>query len=343
METKRIEYIDALRGFSMYLVVYSHIWTFGYHADRKNSFAYILLNFFLVLFFFVSGFVAFKKNQEWSLSAISKNLKKKAVQLLIPSVVFTTLLYATVHHHLAAIQHIALAEYWFTVQLFIFFLFYYFTMLICRRMAGTRLNTVLLITAFLIFMISFSHVTFEKTQIGANLFHYLGIKNWRYYLFFCIGIVIRNSFEQFKKITDDPLWMALIVVGFFFMLFFADLIVFQMWKPIKMIIYGLLSIIIIFTFFRKYEKSFQSETKVGYVMQYVGKRTLDIYMIHYFILPLNLKALGDYFVNNVNPILEFFTTSVIVMLVITASIVIGNIIRLSPLLSHYLLGSKKKY
>ena len=137
--------------------------------------------------------------------------------------------------------------------------------------------------------------------------------------------------------------MALIVVGFFFMLFFVDLIVFQMWKPIKMIIYGLLSIIIIFTFFRKYEKSFQSETKVGYVMQYVGKRTLDIYMIHYFILPLNLKALGDYFVNNVNPILEFFITTILVMLVITASIVIGNIIRLSPLLSHYLLGSKKKY
>ena len=121
MNTKRIEYIDALRGFSMYLVVYAHIWTFGYHADNKNSFDHILLNFFLVLFFFVSGFVAFKKDQEWSLSAIGKNLKKKAVQLLVPSVAFTTLLYATVYHHLAAIQHIALAEYWFTVQLFIFF------------------------------------------------------------------------------------------------------------------------------------------------------------------------------------------------------------------------------
>ena len=343
MLTKRIEYIDALRGFSMYLVVYAHIWSFCYHADNKNSFDHILLNFFLVLFFFVSGFVAFKKEQEWNLGVLGKNLKKKAVQLLIPSVVFTTLLYATVYHNLTAIQNIALAEYWFTVQLFIFFLFYYFTMLFCSKMIGAKLNILLLITALFIFMISFSHLAFEKTQIGANLFHYLGIKFWRYYLFFCIGIVIRNSFERFKKLTDTPLWIALFVIGFFFMILFADKIDFPMWKPINMIIYGVFSIIVIFTFFRKYESSFHSSTKVGYVMQYIGKRTLDIYMIHYFILPLNLYSLGVFFENNVNPILEFFLTTIIVMLVITISIVIGNAIRLSPLLSHYLLGTKKNY
>jgi peptidoglycan/LPS O-acetylase OafA/YrhL len=35
---KRIEYIDALRGFTMYLVVYSHIWTYGYHAKEEDGF-----------------------------------------------------------------------------------------------------------------------------------------------------------------------------------------------------------------------------------------------------------------------------------------------------------------
>lgn len=327
----------------MFLVVYSHIWTFGYHADNKYSFDHILLNFFLALFFFVSGFVAFKKNQEWNLDAIGKNLKKKAIQLLIPSIVFTALLYQTVYHNIAGVQHIALAEYWFTVQLFIFFLFYYFTMFFCKKMSGTKLNVAILSVAFLIFMLSYSHVAIEKTEIGTNLFHYLGMKNWRYYLFFSIGVAIRNSLDQFKNLTDNPYWMALFIIGFFFMIFFTDLIDFPMWKPINMIIYGLLSIIVIFTFFRKYESSFQSKTKVGYAMQYIGKRTLDIYMIHYFVLPLNLNAWGNYFVNNVNPILEFFITTILVMLVITVSIVIGNILRLSPLLGHYLLGSKKNY
>ena len=32
MASKRIEYIDTLRGFAMFLVVYAHIWTFGYQT-----------------------------------------------------------------------------------------------------------------------------------------------------------------------------------------------------------------------------------------------------------------------------------------------------------------------
>lgn len=324
----------------MFLVVYSHIWTFGYHADSKNSFDHILLNFFLALFFFVSGFVAFKKEQEWNLGAIGKNLKKKAVQLLIPSVVFTTLLYATFYHNLAAIQHIALAEYWFTVQLFIFFVFYYLSMLLCKKMSGTKLNVIILTVAFLIYILSYSHVIIEKTQIGADLFHYLGMKNWRYYLFFCIGVTIRNSFHQFKKLTDNPYWMALFIIGFFFMIFFADDIDFPMWKPIRMFVYGGVSVVFIFTFFRKYEGSFRSTNKFGYCIQYIGRRTLDIYMIHYFFLPRNLDSLGSLFNEYTNPSVEFFITALLSLLVILVSIIVGNIIRLSPVLSHYLLGDK---
>lgn len=337
---KRIEYVDALRGFAMYLVVYSHIWTFGYHADSSNSFDHILLNFFLVLFFFVSGFVAYKKEQDWNMNSINHKLKEKAIQLLIPSVVFSTLFYGIVYHNLAGIQHIALAEYWFTVQLFIFFVFYYFTMLLCKKMSGTKLNVILLTVAFLIFILSYSHTIIEKTQIGADLFHYLGVKNWRYYLFFCIGVAIRNSFHQFEKLTDNPYWMALFIIGFFFMIFFADDIDFPTWKPINIFLYGTLSIIVIFAFFRKYESSFKADTRLGYAMQYIGKRTLDVYMIHYFLLPKNLHLLGKYLEEYSNPTLEFFLTTLIALFVIMASLIIGNILRLSPTLSHFCLGTR---
>ena len=76
-------------------------------------------------------------------------------------------------------------------------------------------------------------------------------------------------------------------------------------------------------------------------MQYVGKRTLDVYMIHYFILPRHLKCFGQFFSENVNPVIEFFVTSIIVLLIIAVSVLIGNILRLSPFLSHYLLGEKR--
>ena len=76
-------------------------------------------------------------------------------------------------------------------------------------------------------------------------------------------------------------------------------------------------------------------------MQYVGKRTLDIYMIHYFLLPFRLDMMGKWFTDNPNPAIEFFITTAIAAIVIALTMVIGNIIRLSPTLSHYLLGGKK--
>ena len=204
-----------------------------------------------------------------------------------------------------------------------------------------KTDVLLILVAFIIFAISYSHVQIERTQIGADLFHYLGMKNWRYYIFFIVGVLVRKHFNGFVQFTDNKYAMALSILGFFGMVFYADHIDFSMWKPLNMLIYGVLSIIVIFTFFRKYETSFQSSTKLGYAMQYIGRRTMDIYMIHYFLLPLNLGFVGQFFANNVNPSLEFIVTSIIALLVILLSLIMGNVIRLSPLLAHYLLGAKK--
>lgn len=338
--TKRIEYVDALRGFTMYLVVYAHIWSFGYHADGKDSFANILLNFFLVLFFFVSGYVAYKKDAEWSLSFVGTLLKKKFVQLIIPAVIFCTIFCWWRGHGIDTALAPSNAGYWFTIHLFYFYVFYAVTNLVVKK--GKAYDLFLLLFAMVIFCISFSHELIERTQLGTDLFHYLGMKNWRFFLFFCIGILIRKHFDSFVKLTDNRYWMALFVLGFFAMVFCANKITLRIWQPLNMLIYGILSIIVIFTFFRKHEDSFRSTTKLGYCMQFIGKRTMDIYMIHYFLLPRNLSVLGNWFASNPNPAVEFFITTVIACMVMTLAMVVGNVIRLSPFLTCYLLGGKKE-
>ena len=60
---KRIEYIDALRGLTMILVVIAHINSYTFKAE--NVFEYTSLTGFLSLFrmplfFFVSGYIAYK-------------------------------------------------------------------------------------------------------------------------------------------------------------------------------------------------------------------------------------------------------------------------------------------
>ena len=77
MATKRIEYIDAMRGFTMLLVVYSHILVFSYentliydlHAGGLNligagegnalTFNSLFVLFRMPLFFFISGFIIY--------------------------------------------------------------------------------------------------------------------------------------------------------------------------------------------------------------------------------------------------------------------------------------------
>ena len=74
-------------------------------------------------------------------------------------------------------------------------------------------------------------------------------------------------------------------------------------------------------------------------MQYVGRRTLDIYLIHFFLLP---RALSEFtlFKDYPMPILEFAASALIAIIIIALCLLISNVIRLSPTLAHFLFGAK---
>lgn len=324
----------------MYLVVYAHICGYGYHMDTPHSFHHILVNFYLVLFFFVSGFVAYKKDVQWTGQTIGKMFKRKCVQLIIPSVVFCFLFCIYDHHSFNPLWHVSTSWYWFTVQLFLFFLFYYLIMMVTRNTSESTKDFSLIAVAVILYLLSHSHVLFERTQVETTLFSYLGMEKWRLFVFFCIGVLMRKHFEMVKRWINNPIVMAVIIIIFFMMVFFADRITYRLLEPFKSLVYGGASIFVIFSFFYKYQDSFSQEKHFGRVMQYIGRRTLDIYMIHYFLLPYHLDFMGKWFTANPNPTVEFFITTTIAAMAIALSVVIGNIIRLSPTLSYYLLGGK---
>ena len=75
--TKRIEYIDALRGMTMILVVFSHVemTTFGITAPTFIN--NLFMSFRMPLFFFISGFIGYKASIEWNLRTWWTMSKKK--------------------------------------------------------------------------------------------------------------------------------------------------------------------------------------------------------------------------------------------------------------------------
>jgi fucose 4-O-acetylase-like acetyltransferase len=110
-------------------------------------------------------------------------------------------------------------------------------------------------------------------------------------------------------------------------------------SPPLVVFIMLAGLVVLFSFFRVYQKSFSKEKALGRTLQYIGRRTLDVYLIHFFLIPRNLTFV-TLFTDHPMPIIEATCTLIISLLIVAASLLIGNIFRLSPFLAHWLFGAK---
>lgn len=137
----RIEFIDALRGFTMLLVVYSHIQiiSIGITPDvfTLNS---IFVNFFMPLFFFISGFILYKKEYNWNILNFIFFIKKKFLALIIPTLFFI-ILYSECFNipFCEIIKDNFKFGYWFTITLFEFFFFYILSQFAIRLLNNKKI------------------------------------------------------------------------------------------------------------------------------------------------------------------------------------------------------------
>ena len=68
LSKQRIKYIDALRGFTMFLVVLQHIESIGFGIHPYESvLGNILVSFRMPMFFFISGYIAYKVSFDWNI------------------------------------------------------------------------------------------------------------------------------------------------------------------------------------------------------------------------------------------------------------------------------------
>ena len=133
MAKQRIEYIDAMRGFTMILVIYSHICHFCF-GNSLLGFNAVFFLFRLPCFFFISGWL-FETTAHKPFWQVTR--RKMMVQLL-PTFIFLLLLAPPPEffHQLGALK----GGYWFTFVLFEFFILYMLSVRLCRKWAMTCLS-----------------------------------------------------------------------------------------------------------------------------------------------------------------------------------------------------------
>ncbi len=330
----RIEYIDAMRGFTMILVVYSHVCNFCL-GDKWMGFNDIFFLFRLPCFFFISGWL-FGKN----CLPVRSVIKHKFKVQIIPTIIFLLILSPPplFFSRLGATK----GGYWFTFALFIFFLLHIFSSWLAKRYSPKLQNWLMLGFALVISVSAFTYDIFYNRYFS-NLgwitkgLGFLSLITWRYYIFFTIGATVRKHFDAFVQFTDNPVVIALTVIGFSIFALHPrsenialSYLIFS--------IGGILGMTMVFTFFRKFSARFSIQTALGRSLQYIGTRTLDIYMLHYFFLPRFLFPYGEQLHKYHQPVMEFATALIIALVVVSLCLIASYIIRLNTFFGHYLFG-----
>ncbi len=345
-ENKRIEYIDSMRGFTMLLVVAHHVASFCLGiGDYVPSIHPILCEFRMPLFFFISGFVLYKEETIWDAKQVFRFLliKKFPAQIITTSIFFVVFL---IINHISVIDGLysdSKLGYWFTISLFVFFCIY----VICRfvlyslSIKSVYTDIIILSIGFLFFLFFYVPSIFSKLPIEEGIKNLFSMEKWGYFLFFTIGTLFKKHFNKVQAILDNtPVVMVCLVIFFGLNLYYVELrnthINFLEFTT------AITGIVIVFSFFRIHQDLFKKDKFIGRCLQYVGRRTLDIYLLHYLLLPLNLKVYFTALPENPIPVVEFSITLFFTIIVVVGCLTISAILRMSPILSYFLFGVKKR-
>lgn len=338
----RIGYLDALKGLIMSLVVLGHVAYFnlGVNVSSDGNLHFYFHRFLMPLFFFVSGFLAYKKNFIWSMTNIKGFLSKKVCAQVISPFIFFCCFIQFRDLPLSEFATPMKRGYWFTFALFNFFVLYAFLrkLLSFIKMKEEKALITLLIIGFMLYF-SPIFALLKRAGISEEILHIFSITHLNYFFFFVLGIYIKKHFEKFENILDGLL-MAFAVILFFVIVFFVDMDL--LYHKVRNLFLAISGIIIVFGLFRKNDNYFSGNSKIANIFQFLGKRTLDIYFIHYFFLSYNLPNILPFFSNHQLPMIEIALSLFMGIIVISASLVISFILRLNTTIAYYLFGEKKQ-
>lgn len=352
----RLEWLDALRGFTMIMVVAYHVAEMGFGESwRHSSSMPFLVLFRMPLFFFVSGFLAYKVTQVWDLGNLCSLLWKKIKVQTIPTIVFFLLATAILHKHFWP----ALEEsfhspykggYWFTIVLLYMFVAYYLFSYVESKL---KVKSWIPVTVLFLVSMGFYESCYQPNHFSWAL-GYKGAKTATYYFlmdssigqmflyfpFFIYGNIVHRYWDKSQRVMDSKWFFPIVIIIVIFAT--ADALKWHTMRmawaivPLTVAKFGLLTIV--FMYFRHYQQYFTKLSPIGASLQYIGRRTLDIYLLHFIFIP-ELPGLGSFFNAHSHNFVIDTTLSIIVgLLIIGFCCITSNILRISPFLKKWLFG-----
>ncbi len=355
-----MEWLDAMRGFTMIMVVAYHVSQMAYTQTIRTSAS---LPFFVLfrmpLFFFVSGFLAYKSSFVWSARNTLNLLAKKFKIQVFPALIFLCILLILKRpkfcdSFLAAMNSATKGGYWFTWALLQMFAVYYLFSFCVQRLSE-RAQKACLWGLWVASLVAYEFCYMPKV-FDAEHNDFLNttslIQLMKYLHFFLMGNLVHRYWTSsdpgkkgpVQRLFDSSWFFPVIVI----LAFVCCADIFR-WHNLKFVwtnlprttaMYCLMFIVVIF--FRYYQGWFTREKWVGRSLQYVGTRTLDVYLIHFLLMP-KLPAVGKW-LDKVQPnfLLDFLVSLVPALIIVAFCLLISNLLRISPLFSENFFGRKER-
>lgn len=341
----RLDYLDCLRGTSMILVVFYHILFLCVHLpDKECVIDPLFSSFRMPLFFFVSGYFAYKPINSWTNSYARDILKRKFQAQIIGTIFFSSIFFLLINDPdpLRAFK-LDVGGYWFTLTLFRIFLLYAIISLALRK-SSTKIRDLVLLVVSII-----GAVLFITKPINNVFFTILGYNTLYFLQFFFLGACLKKYGDSFFKPIISNAGLITITLGFIFsnicIYHFEDLIKdkagLYSFLVLRDEIARYFGLLLVFSLFFINKHKFSGSSKFIKSLRFIGRRTLDIYFIHFFFLP-DLSFLKPFLLGEPNSIASQVLVGVIyTAVVISLSLGVSYILRLSPSLSQWLFGVKK--
>ena len=362
----RIEWLDAMRGFTMILVVAYHVAQFGFVENEKSSAALpFLVLFRMPLFFFVSGFLAYKSRFVWNLTnTIPLVLKKLHVQI-IPAVIFLTI-FIIFRSKLGfwdgllnALKSPTKDGYWFTWVLLQMFLIYYIISIIAHylkkikeKVSGKnsqlstfnfQLSMIFWIIVWLLSIAAYETLYLPKqfSYHKAPFFAYSSlVQTIRFMQFFLLGNIVHRYWEKIQKLFDSVWFFPLVTT--LAVICCADIFRWHTLKyawtnlPRTTAMYSLLLMVVMF--FRYNKKWFTMEHPLGRALQYTGQRTLDVYLLHFLLIP-SMPFIGTWLnAHHPNFLIDLLLSVGVALPIVAMCLLISHLLHTSKPLGKFLFG-----
>ena len=316
MSSTRIEYIDRLKGFAILCVIMGH---YVFHVlGQSDIIAELIGSFQMPLFFFLSGYVI---SSEPSI----KKCGRKIISFILPMVVIGgTYAMFSGGTLLDWVQTPFKYGYWYLYVLSVF----YFLLFFVGKASNIWAKGVISIVIFVMIVVLDCCLPHKWNDI----FSIWMLK--QYWIFFVVAFFLRQK-QMVQSVMKNNFIFSLCLIGYivgfiFYIEGFSHL-------------FYLNAFCFIFAAFYVISTTQEKNNRVTFALNYFGKHTLEIYVIHFYIIHLtSLEDVGDWLTNTGNFFIEILSGIAYSVVLAYICILISKLLRMSKFIDNMMFGSFTK-